>query len=210
MPNPVKTAIVYSAAASHGISGKTLYGVWGVETSFGANKNTSSAGAVGDFQFLPSTAKSLGVNPYNFASAANGAAKYLKQLGADGNPESEATKNALSKYNGGGGAGYYDKVIATGKNAKGAAPDKNSEVGAGFNAVKDAGSSVASAALDPIKAVASAATDTIDYFFGNDAGKHYIRIGKIVGGLALILIGLISLVGAGKSTLIKTAVEAVA
>lgn len=79
-PAHTQKGIIEQAAKRHGVPPEVLWGVYGAETNFGANTNTSSAGAQGPFQFMPGTARSLGVNPYNFRSAANGAAKYLKSL----------------------------------------------------------------------------------------------------------------------------------
>jgi soluble lytic murein transglycosylase-like protein len=44
-----------------------------------SGKTTSPVGALGMFQFMPATAQSLGVDPLNVASAADGAARYLVQ-----------------------------------------------------------------------------------------------------------------------------------
>lgn len=57
---------------------------------------TSKAGAQGLFQFMPATAKELGINPMDPAQAAEGAARYLRQLlnQTGGNLE-----DALAGYN---------------------------------------------------------------------------------------------------------------
>lgn len=57
---------------------------------------TSGAGARGLFQFMPGTAKDLGINPLDPSQAANGAARYLRQLlnQTGGNLE-----DALAAYN---------------------------------------------------------------------------------------------------------------
>lgn len=73
-------ATVYAAARKYGVPPRVLWGVYGAETNFGKNNNVSSAGAQGPFQFMPGTARTLGVNPHNFKSAAYGAAKYLRSL----------------------------------------------------------------------------------------------------------------------------------
>lgn len=112
-------AIITQAAQKYGIDPKILWGLYGTETSFGKNVSRSSAGAVGPFQFLPSTAKGMGVNPNDFTSAAYGAAKYLSQYKVRG------VAGMLSAYNAGpaGGLqqGYVDTTL---KNAQsyGSAP----------------------------------------------------------------------------------------
>lgn len=50
-----------------------------MQESGGNEKAVSPAGAQGLFQFMPATAKDLGVDPFNPESAADGAARYLKQ-----------------------------------------------------------------------------------------------------------------------------------
>lgn len=107
-------AIITAAAQKYGIDPKILYGVYGTETGFGSNLSTSSAGAVGPFQFEPGTAKSLGIDPYDFKQAAYGAARYLSQY------KSRGVAGMLSAYNAGpaGGLqqGYVDTTL---KNAAG-------------------------------------------------------------------------------------------
>ena len=84
----------------------------GVETDFGRNVKTSSAGAVGPFQFEPDTARAYGYpltnnpNRAQFLLQANAAAKYLSKLIKDNHGDVQA---ALSQY-GGGNPGYYDTL----------------------------------------------------------------------------------------------------
>ena len=74
-PNdPVAKQIITGAAKQYGIDPAILYGLYGTESGYGTNTGPSSAGAVGPFQFMPKTASGMGVNPYNFQSAASGAA----------------------------------------------------------------------------------------------------------------------------------------
>lgn len=78
--------LVESFAARHGISPSTLWGVYGTETSYGKNISTSSAGAMGAFQFMPETAKEYHYPMTNRPSAkqfeqqADAAAHYLADL----------------------------------------------------------------------------------------------------------------------------------
>ncbi|HXJ92637.1 MAG TPA: lytic transglycosylase domain-containing protein [Terriglobia bacterium] len=99
--------IVGEAARKYGIDPKILWGLYGTETSFGKNVSTSSAGAVGPFQFEPATAKSMGVNPYDFKSAAFGAARYLSQYKGRG------IGGMLSAYNAGPAGGYQSGYVNT-------------------------------------------------------------------------------------------------
>jgi hypothetical protein len=106
--------VIAGAAKSAGIRPKILWGLFGAESNFGRNKNTSSAGAQGPFQFMPDTARSMGVNPYNFRSAAYGAAKYLAMY------KSRGVRGMLAAYNAGPAgdpnnaetAAYVPKVLS--------------------------------------------------------------------------------------------------
>jgi membrane-bound lytic murein transglycosylase B len=93
-----------------------LWGIYGVETSFGANISVSSTGARGPFQFEPATAKQygypLGVNEHKitnwgaFQQQANAAAHYLAAHGGVKDPT-----GAVRAYNP-GEASYLSKVVA--------------------------------------------------------------------------------------------------
>src|SRR5438477_6080798 len=100
-------AIITEAAHHYGIDPKILWGLYGTETSFGKNVSRSSAGAVGPFQFLPSTARGMGVNPNDFRSAAFGAARYLSQYKGRG------VGGMLSAYNAGPAGGYQSGYVAS-------------------------------------------------------------------------------------------------
>lgn len=113
--------IITNAARSAGINPAILWGLYGAESNFGHNKNTSTAGAVGPFQFLPSTARGMGVDPYNFKQAAFGAARYLAQYKGRG------TRAMIGAYNAGPAgnihnsetAAYIPKVLQLAKTYKG-------------------------------------------------------------------------------------------
>ncbi|MFM0088922.1 hypothetical protein PQR46_18605 [Paraburkholderia sediminicola] len=64
----------------YGLPKGLLDGVWGAETSWGANNRTSGAGAKGNFQMLDGTAKQYGVTIGNFASESDGAARMYRDL----------------------------------------------------------------------------------------------------------------------------------
>lgn len=57
-----------------------LDSIWDAESGRGWNKGPSRAGAMGDFQFMPETAKEYGVDVNSFESSARGAAKKLANL----------------------------------------------------------------------------------------------------------------------------------
>lgn len=70
-------ALFNEAGARWGIPPTVLAGMAYVESRF-QNDVVSQAGAVGMMQFLPSTAASMGVNPYDPNSAIDGAARYVR------------------------------------------------------------------------------------------------------------------------------------
>ncbi|HUY74415.1 MAG TPA: bifunctional lytic transglycosylase/C40 family peptidase [Candidatus Dormibacteraeota bacterium] len=73
------------AAASCGLPWTVLAGIAKVESDFGRNMTTSSAGAIGYGQFLPSTWVAYGQgNPYDYHDALPAMARYLCANGAPG------------------------------------------------------------------------------------------------------------------------------
>lgn len=87
--------IIANAANRYGLNPALLWGVYGAETNFGRNVSTSGAGAVGPFQFMPATARGMGIDPLNFRQAAFGAARYLSQYRGRG------VAGMLAAYNAG-------------------------------------------------------------------------------------------------------------
>lgn len=66
-----------AAARKHGISASLLAAVAKAESGFNPSAR-SPAGAMGLMQFMPGTAAGMGVNPWDPASAIDGAARYLR------------------------------------------------------------------------------------------------------------------------------------
>ena len=75
-----KEATLSALEAQNGLPHGVLDAIWSIESGRGANPGRSSAGARGDFQFMPGTAKAWNVNPLDFASSAGGAARYMAYL----------------------------------------------------------------------------------------------------------------------------------
>lgn len=92
-------SVIKGVASKHGVPANILAGVYGAETNYGNNVRPSSAGAQGYFQFMPGTAKELGVNPMDFNSSADGAARYLSQL----HKQFGSWDKAIAAYNAGPG-----------------------------------------------------------------------------------------------------------
>jgi soluble lytic murein transglycosylase-like protein len=96
------------AAMNAGISSDAF--VRQIQQESGFNPNAGSpAGAVGIAQFMPATAASMGINPYNPAQALNGAASMMAGLAGQfgGN-----YAKALAAYN--AGAGAVQSAVARG------------------------------------------------------------------------------------------------
>ncbi|MBV9607025.1 MAG: lytic murein transglycosylase [Solirubrobacterales bacterium] len=87
---PFLLPIYHAAAADYGVPWQVLAAINEIETDYGRNLSTSSAGAVGWMQFLPSTWARFGVdadgdgvaNPYDPVDAIFSAARYLRAAGA--------------------------------------------------------------------------------------------------------------------------------
>lgn len=189
-PAAQKQAIA-QAAKQYGIPDWTLWGVYGIETAFGGNIATSSAGAVGAFQFLPSTAAGFSADnggrgypltntptAQQFSDQANVAAHYLSNLFK----QTGSWEAAFQHYSGGG----YGAAQVQAK-AKGGAAQK---IG------PDVPGAVAGAAGDAAGAVAGAVTGTAKLIGVLLDPATWIRIGSAIAGMVLIYLGLKSLTGA--------------
>jgi soluble lytic murein transglycosylase-like protein len=86
------------AGSRHGVDPALLAAVASQESGFDSAA-VSSAGAQGLMQFMPATARGLGVNPLDPASAVDGAARYLSDL----SDQFGSTSLALAAYNAGPG-----------------------------------------------------------------------------------------------------------
>jgi len=96
------------AAISAGINPDAF--VRQIQQESGFNPNAGSpAGAEGIAQFMPGTAASMGVNPYDPSSALSGAARMMAGLAAQYGGD---YSKALAAYNAGGGA--VDAAVAQG------------------------------------------------------------------------------------------------
>jgi hypothetical protein len=104
---PDQLAIMQQAAAICGLPWQILAAVAKVESDFGQNMATSSAGAIGYGQFEPGTWASYGNdgNPYDYHDALPAMARYLCASGAPGN-----IRAALFAYN--HAEWYVNQVLA--------------------------------------------------------------------------------------------------
>lgn len=95
-PEDVNT-LIKQAAQKYNVDSRLVSAVASAESGFQQGA-VSGAGAVGVMQLMPSTAASLGVNPYDEKQNIDGGTKYLKGLldSFDGN-----VKKAVAAYNAG-------------------------------------------------------------------------------------------------------------
>jgi Transglycosylase SLT domain len=141
--------VAAKAAKRYGLSPRTLWGIFGEESGFGANLGPSSAGALGPMQFIQGTAEEYGLTwgtsgtVMQVPASMYAAAKYLHALGADTNPESPKTIAALNAYNGNGGGsartGYATGVLEHGKTYGGHTPLEKGAPGEGAEGEKSEG-----------------------------------------------------------------------
>lgn len=118
--------VIAKAAHAHGVNAAYLWGIFGVETSYGSKIGRSATGAEGPLQFEPGTARALHLTVKNtsgqitdwgaFANEADAAARLLVQYGYKKN-----ARKAIEAYNGGpGNVGshatreYYESVLKHG------------------------------------------------------------------------------------------------
>ena len=92
--------LIEAAAQRNNVDPRLIEAI--IEAESGGNQDViSSAGAVGIMQLMPSTAASLGVNPYDKAENIEGGTKYIRQMldtfGGD-------VEKAVAAYNAGPGA----------------------------------------------------------------------------------------------------------
>jgi NlpC/P60 family/Transglycosylase SLT domain len=104
---PDQLRVMYEAATTCGLPWQVLAAIAKVESGFGRNMATSSAGAIGYGQFLPSTWASYGNggNPYDYHDALPAMARYLCASGAPGD-----LRAAIFAYN--HSWAYVDQVMA--------------------------------------------------------------------------------------------------
>jgi len=109
-PARVRPTLWYRLAAdTYEISPVLLEALHQVESSASPDScivNREGSGAMGPFQFKPATFAQVGVDANDdgivdicgFADSLFSAGRYLRILGADGDPESSATRSALRRY----------------------------------------------------------------------------------------------------------------
>ena len=121
---PFLLPIYQAAGIQYGVRWEVLAAINEIETDYGRNTSTSTAGAVGWMQFMPATWKRYGVDangdgirdPYNPVDAIFAAGRYLKAAGA-----ATDVRRAVFAYN---HAGWYvDSVLLRARLIAGLPPD---------------------------------------------------------------------------------------
>lgn len=74
----VLQAALTDAAKHQGVPRELLKAVAWVESRYNVNARNPKTGALGWFQFMPGTAREMGIDPLNPVTSAHAAAKYLK------------------------------------------------------------------------------------------------------------------------------------
>lgn len=196
---------ILQAAKTYNVPTWVLVGVYGKETSFGSNVTTSSAGAVGPFQFIPSTAAQYGYPQTNdpsipqFEQQANSAAKYLSQLYAS----SHSWDTALRSYSG-GGYGQADVQAAANQvpSSLKTQLDKGLLNTGGFSVpiLSPIGTGIVNVVGGPVKAAVTAAQVAAKVADALFSGSFWVKALEFVGGSILIFMGIRWLAESGSSS----------
>jgi membrane-bound lytic murein transglycosylase B len=164
--------VIDTAAQHYGIPSAILKGVYGMETAYGTNVTTSSAGAMGAFQFIKSTAAKYNY-PYTndtgagtFQQQADAAAHYLSDLYHQHGGNWDA---ALKAYSGGG---YGLSQVQAKSGGKLSGSDINPTI----------------SLPDPLKTVG-------DLIGMVTSAAFWLRVLEVIAGAALIAMGLRTLSG---------------
>ncbi len=120
---PFMLPIYQACGTQYGIPWPVLASIHKIESAFGTNMGPSTAGAIGQMQFLPSTWKAYGVDangdgrkdPYNPLDAVCAAARYLRAAGGESDLE-----RAVFAYN---HADWYVDEVLTVARQYGKLPD---------------------------------------------------------------------------------------
>lgn len=185
----VKLDAIGRSAAKYHIPVAILWGVYGLETTFGKLVHTSSAGAMGHFQFEPKTAKSYNYpmtntpTPAQFRAQADGAAHYLSDLYRQyGNN----WDTALRHYSGGGYGldavkkSFNNNPSVAWSGAPGTNPDDSTPI---QQVARGPVGDVASGAFDGVKAIGAFFAALLEH-------DTWTRVLKVGGGGLLVWMAL--------------------
>jgi soluble lytic murein transglycosylase-like protein len=162
--DPSLTAAISNASAQTGVPESFLTSV-ALQESGGNQSAIGAAGEIGAFQLLPSTAASLGVDPYDVNDNALGGATYLSQL--------------LNQF-----GGNYSMALAAYNAGPGTVSNAISEYGSNWMAgIPSSTQDYVSNILGTAAPSSTTVGGTISSLFGNGSGETV----AIVGGAILAL-----------------------
>ncbi|HET7047869.1 MAG TPA: transglycosylase SLT domain-containing protein [Solirubrobacteraceae bacterium] len=203
-----QAATIVGVSVKYNIPINALLGIYGQETSFGANVTTSSAGAMGPFQFIPSTARQYGYpltntpNLSQFQQQADAWGRYLVANNPSrsasgwapamkgGYTEAQAESN-LSKIPQAFGSAVGDLLLQ-------AKASGNPVPGGGVDTQQTGG--IAGALDTGAVATGQAISSAADIFTWLTNPTNWLRILKLVGGAVAIFFALKALTGASVPT----------
>jgi hypothetical protein len=200
IPVAQQAAVLVATSVKYKIPIKAMVAIYGTETGFGSNVTTSSAGAVGPFQFIPSTAAQWGYPQTNtptlaqFQQQADAWGRFL----VAGNPSKAANGWAPAM-----GGGYTQaQADATLVNIPAAlkAALVQAQIGSlsqpNVPGLSDVGAGAAAAVGAVVPDVAGAISAV---WKAITTPAMWLTILKFVGGAVLLYMGLHGLTGAGPS-----------
>ena len=183
-----KAEAIASAASKYNVPINILVGVYGQETSFGSDVTTSSAGAVGPFQFIPSTASSYAYPLTNTPTAA----QFQQQADAAAHLLSDLYKrtgswdSALHSYSGGGYG--LSQVTAQANKAPSWLQGILNSTGFTTTPLDVPAQTVASAITSPLQAVEA-------IFTWITTPAHWLKVFEAIAGAIAIFLAIKSLTG---------------
>jgi hypothetical protein len=174
------------------------------ESGYGTNLGPSSAGALGPWQFEPTTWNQLGLPPgeeNSWPVSTQGYITYMKQLlqEEDGN-----VRNALAAYNAGpnnisAGYGYADSILA--------AAGQSQSVSVSGSGTDTSGASLGGGVLGSLSGVVSSLSSIADVFKDIDTvvmdvlnPAFWLRIVSFFAGVLLLIAGIWCLVHASDNS----------
>jgi soluble lytic murein transglycosylase-like protein len=80
VPRKEHVMMVTNAAQKWGVPQMIMHNLVKTESNWNPNAVNKKSGASGMFQFMPASAKSFGIDPFNVEQSANASAKYLAQM----------------------------------------------------------------------------------------------------------------------------------
>jgi len=194
VPNSYETIygpIADDAATKYGIDTSMFRNLIRSESSFNPYainpKSVNGENASGIAQFLPSTASSLNINPFDPNSALNGAAKYLRGL-----IDSLGVTDAIAKYK-----GYSDSNMTAGREV---AAGIIGNLDSGITTDKPESGTIPQSSSVPDKAIWNYTFDDLKSAIKN--GTLSLTIGFV--GLLIIALSIWALFSKSAPTVIKT------